>query len=142
MAGPSDSIAADFVRRFREFWTSPKSERLDMLLSPDVVLVSPMMPSTSTLAEAKAGWEGLLAVIPDLSNEVHRWAASDDGVFIEFTLSGTVGSERISWRVVDRFVLGEDGLATERVAYFDPTTVTQALTGNAVERRRSKKLPL
>ena len=102
-----------------------------MLLSPAVVLVSPMMPSTSTIDDARTGWANLLAVIPDLSNEVHRWGASDDGVFIEFTLSGTVGGERISWQVVDRFILGEDGLATERVAYYDPAPVAAALARHA-----------
>ena len=124
----ADSPAADFVRRFQEFWSSPLPERLDALLSPHVVLVSPMMAPTTTLQGAKAGWANLLTLIPDLSNEVHRWGASEDGVFIEFTLSGTVGSERISWQVIDRFILGEDGLATERVAYYDPAPVAAALT--------------
>src|SRR5690348_7513298 len=104
MSKVSEEVGADFVRRFGEFWTSPLPERLDVLLSPDVVLVSPMMPPTTGLADAKTGWANLLAAIPDLSNEVHRWGASDDGVFIEFTLSGTVGGERVSWQVVDRFL--------------------------------------
>ncbi len=102
-----------------------------MLLSPDVVLVSPMMPATNTIGDAKIGWANLLALIPDLSNEVHRWGASDDGVFIEFTLSGTVGGERISWQVVDRFVLCPDGLATERVSYYDPAPIVTALARRA-----------
>lgn len=131
MTTVSDSVAADFVRRFQEFWSSPLPERLDMLLSPDVVLASPMMPPTSTIDDARTGWANLFALIPDLSNEVHRWGASDDGVFIEFTLSGTVGGERISWQVVDRFVLGQDGLATERVAYYDPSPVAAALARRA-----------
>jgi hypothetical protein len=50
---------------------------------------------------------------------VHRWGATDDGVLIEFTLSGVAGGKPISWDAVDRFVVGEDGLATERVSYFD-----------------------
>jgi len=102
-----------------------------MLLSPDVTLVSPMMPSTNTLDEAKAGWTNLLALIPDLSSEVHRWGASEDGVFIEFRLRGTVGDELVSWEVVDRFVLGADGLAKERVAYFDPSPLAAAFTRQA-----------
>lgn len=131
MSTETDARAADFVQRFTDFWSSPLPERLDMLLSPDVVLVSPMMPSTTTLADAKAGWADLLALIPDIRNDVHRWAAHDGAVFIEFTLSGTVGGEQISWPVVDRLVIGEDGLATERVAYFDPTPLVAALTRGA-----------
>ena len=40
-------------------------------------------------------------------------------MLIDFTLSGTAGGAPISWRAVDRFVIGEDGLATERVSHFD-----------------------
>jgi hypothetical protein len=49
-------------------------------------------------------------------------------VLIEFTLSGTAGGGPISWHAVDRFVLGEDGLATERISYFDsmPIVLTVA----------------
>ena len=54
---------------------------------------------------------------------MHRWGATADGVLIEFTLSGTAGDEPISWTAVDRFVLGEDGLATERVSYFDSASL-------------------
>ena len=119
--------AADFVERFRDFWTSPVPDRLDLVLSPDVILVAPAMPATRGLAEAKDAWAGLLALIPDLSSEVHRWAASEDGVFIEFTLTGTVGGTKLSWPVVDRFVLDESGRASERVGYFDPSPILAAM---------------
>jgi hypothetical protein len=122
-----NSVAADFVARFRDFWSAPTPDRLDMLLRPDVRLVSPLMPPTHTLDEAKEGWAGLLAFIPDLSNQVRRWGPSEDGVFIEFTLSGTVGGSTISWDVVDRFILDDDGQAIERVAYYDPAPLTAAL---------------
>ena len=121
--------AADFVERFRDFWSSPVPERLDIVLSQDVVLAAPAMPTTQGLAEAKLAWAGLLGLIPDLSTEVVRWAASDDGVFIEFTLSGTVAGSEITWPAVDRFVLNEDGLASERVGYFDPSPLLAAMAG-------------
>jgi hypothetical protein len=54
---------------------------------------------------------------------VHRWGATADGVLIEFTQSGTVGGRPVSWDAVDRFVVGEDGLATERVSYFDSAPI-------------------
>ena len=41
-------------------------------------------------------------------------------MLIDFTLSGNAGGAPISWRAVDRFAIGEDGLATERVSHFDP----------------------
>ena len=121
--------AAEFVARFSDFWTSPVPERLGMVLSEDVVLTAPTMPTTTGLAEAKTAWAGVLALIPDLNTEVVRWGASGDGLFIEFTLTGTVGGSTLSWPVVDRFVLNEDGLADERVGYFDPTPLLEALSG-------------
>jgi hypothetical protein len=115
--------AVDFVRRFAEYWSAPTPERLDTVLAERVRLVAPMTPATDTLADGKRTFVTLLEQIPDLTAEVHRWGASADGVLIEFTLSGTAGESQVSWTAVDRFVLGEDGLATERVSYFDPASI-------------------
>jgi SnoaL-like protein len=123
-----DGGAADFVRRFAEFWTAPSPERLHTVLAPQVRLVAPMTPTTHTLEEGKRTFAESLELIPDLTAEVHRWGTTDDGVLIEFTLSGSIGRGPISWHAVDRFVLGEGGLATERISYFDsaPIAVTAA----------------
>jgi SnoaL-like domain len=117
------SAAADFVDRFRAYWRAPSVEGLGTLLAPDVRLVAPMTPTTHTLEEGKRAFAGILALAPDLTGEVHRWGATDDGVLIEFTLSGSVAGTAMSWRAVDRIVLRDDGLATERVSYFDPTPI-------------------
>lgn len=116
-------MAADFARRFAKYWSAPTPERLDMVLAERVRLVAPMTPVTETLADGRRTFATLLEQIPDLTAEVHRWGATADGVLIEFTLSGTAGGSPISWTAVDRFVLGEDGLATERVSYFDPASI-------------------
>ncbi|HEX8690115.1 MAG TPA: nuclear transport factor 2 family protein, partial [Solirubrobacterales bacterium] len=78
------------------------------------------------LADGKRAFAQLLGLIPDLTAEVHRWGATADGVLIEFTLSGTAGDAPISWDAVDRLVLGDDGLATERVSYFDSASIAQS----------------
>jgi SnoaL-like protein len=116
-------MAADFARRFAEYWSAPTPERLDIVLAERVRLVAPMTPVTDTLADGRRTFATLLGQIPDLSAEVDRWGATADGVLIEFTLSGTTGGSQISWTAVDRFVLGQDGLATERVSYFDPASI-------------------
>ena len=120
--------AADFARRFGEFWAAPSPERLDMLLGDPVRLIAPMTPTTHTLAEGKRVFAGLFELIPDLRGEVHRWGAIEGGLLIEFTLSGTAGGGPIAWHAVDRILLAEDGLATERVSYFDslPIVLTAA----------------
>ena len=48
-------------------------------------------------------------------------------MLIDFTLSGTAGGAPISWRAVDRIAIGEDGLATERVSYFDSLPLILAI---------------
>lgn len=117
------SAAADFAARFAEFWAAPSPERLDAVLAPQVRLVAPMTPATDTLEEGKRTFADLLELIPDLTAEVHRWGATADGVLIEFVLTGTTGGRPISWHAVDRFVLDEDGLATERISYFDSAPI-------------------
>jgi SnoaL-like domain len=94
-----------------------------MVLAERVRLVAPMTPVTDTLADGRRTFAMLLEQMPDLSAEVQRWGATADGVLIEFTLSGTAGGSQVSWTAVDRFVLGHDGLATERVSYFDPAAI-------------------
>jgi hypothetical protein len=111
--------AADFVGRFAEFWSAPSPDRLAMLLADDVRLVAPMTPVTHTLADGERAFSTIFDLIPDLTAEVHGWGATESGVLIDFTLSGSAGGAPISWRAVDRIEIGEDGLATERVSHFD-----------------------
>jgi hypothetical protein len=129
----SEAAAADFAGRFAEYWRAPTPERLDIVLAEQVHLVTPMTPVTHTLDEGRRAFAGLFELIPDITGEVHRWGTTADGVLIEFTLSGTAGGKPISWDAVDRFVIGDDGLATERVSYFDSAPI--ALT--AARRPRS-----
>lgn len=123
-----NAAAADFVRRFAEYWQAPQPEALDTVLAQRVRMVAPMTPVTNTLEEGRRVFAELFELISDLTAEVHRWGATVDGVLIEFTLNGTASGKPISWDVVGRFILGEDGLATERVTYFDsaPIVLTAA----------------
>ena len=118
-----DAAAADFVRRFEEFWAAPSRDRLAAIMAPDARLVAPMTPTTRTLEDGWQSFAQLLALLPGLSATVHRWRATTDGALTEFTLSGTAGGGPISWDAVDRFVLRPDGLATERISYFDSAPI-------------------
>lgn len=111
--------AADFVKRFSEFWRSPAPERLGTLIARDARLSAPMIPTTVGLEAGKRAFADLFELIPDMTAEVHRWGATSDGVLIEFTVRGTTKGSPISWESVDRFVLDEEGLAKERFTYFD-----------------------
>ncbi len=120
-------LAADFVRRFTEFWQAPAVERLDTVLAPDARLSAPMTPTTHGLEAGKHAFAGLFELIPDMTAEVHRWGATHDGVLIEFTVRGTAGGAPISWESVDRFVVDRNGLATERFTYFDSLPLALSL---------------
>ena len=112
------SRASEFVARFESAWAKSDPDALVALLTHDVVLTQPMVPDTMGRTAAREQFARLLRFIPNLHTTVHRWAAQDDFLFIEFTLSGTVGGREASWPAVDRFLL-RDGLAAERVSYFD-----------------------
>jgi hypothetical protein len=119
--------ADDFAHRFAEYWKAPTPEGLDTVLAERVRLIAPMTPATETLEDGRRAFADLLELIPDLTAEVRRWGPTPDGVLIEFTLSGTAGGRPISWDAVDRFVLGSDGRATERVSYFDSAPLLLAV---------------
>jgi hypothetical protein len=127
--------AADFVRRFVEFWRAPATERLHTVLAPDARLSAPMVPTTYGLEAGKRAFADLFELISDMTAEIHRWGATSDGVLIEFTVRGMAGGSPISWESVDRFVLDDDGLATERFTYFDSLPLVLALA------RRPKAWP-
>jgi hypothetical protein len=122
------SSPADFVARFADYWASPSEAGLLDLLTEDVRLVQPMSRPAVGIAAATRWIAGVLRTIPDLRGEVDRWSASADGtlLFIEFRLSGTIGGKRTEWPVVDRFLLGPDDRASERVSYFDPLPLVLA----------------
>ncbi|HEY2334673.1 MAG TPA: nuclear transport factor 2 family protein [Solirubrobacterales bacterium] len=125
--GAHEAAAADFARRFSEYWQAPTPQGLDTVLAERVRLVTPMMPVTHTLGEGQRAFAELFELISGMTAEVHRWGATPDGVLIEFTISGVAGGKPISWGAIDRFVLGEDGLATERVSYFDSGPIAIAV---------------
>lgn len=124
-----EEAAADFARRFAAYWRAPTPEGLDTVLAARVRLVAPMTPVTNTLDDGRRAIAVLFELISEMTAEVHRWGATEDGVLIEFTISGTAGGKPIGWTAVDRFVLGEDGLATERVSYFDSLPIALAAAG-------------
>jgi ketosteroid isomerase-like protein len=121
------SDAADFVRRFEAFWADPVPSKLDTVLAPRARLVAPLTKTLHTREEGIKAFADLFELIRGMRVEIHRWSATEDGVLIEFTARGTAGGKPISWDAVDRFVVGSDGLATERVSYFDSAPLALAI---------------
>lgn len=104
-----------------------------------------MIATTVGLDAGKRAFADLFDLIDDMTAEVHRWGPTSDGVLIEFTVRGTTKGSSISWESVDRFVLDENGLATERVTYFDSlplalTLMRRPKTWPAFTRSRIKQM--
>ena len=116
----------EFAEAFRAYWSRPTVDGLDALLAEDVVLRQPLGPTTRGLPAAKEAFARILDAIPDLHAEVDGWGAAGDRLFIEFRLLCTLGGHPVAWPVVDRFSLRQ-GVATERVSFFDPTTLLLAV---------------
>ncbi len=118
---------ADWVARFDELWCAGKSSlhQFMELLGPDVRLVAPGTRSTTGRNAALETFEKTFEVFPDLTGKVTRWASAESFLFIEMTFSATIGSKTVKWHNVDRFIF-KNGLAIERVAFFDPSTINQA----------------
>ena len=117
--------AEAFVAGFAEGWRAPRdadsfTDFFEPLLAPDVRLVQPQVPTTIGREAFRERFaRPIFELIPDLHAIVEEWGETDSGVLISFRLEGTVGGRPVSWACVDRFTL-RDGVATERVAYFDP----------------------
>src|SRR6059036_10979 len=111
--------AAEFVEGFRRYWSAPSLDGLSALLAPDVTLVQPLAPRMRGLDEVRRQFGAIFAWLPDLRAEVDRWSSAGNVVFIEFRLRATIGGRPFEWPVVDRFLLRDDGMAVERVSYFD-----------------------
>ena len=110
--------AADFVRRFEAAWAESNADAIVDVLADEVVLRQPLMPEITGRAAAHEVFTRLFRSFPGLTATVHRWAVDGDVIYIDFTLHGELGGRMLSWPAIDRFVV-RDGLAVERVSYFD-----------------------
>ena len=123
------SAAAEFVERFEAYWRAPTPQGLEAILAPQARLVAPLTATTHTREEGIRAFAALFELVEEMNAELHRWGPTDDGVLIEFTVTGKVGGKPISWHAVDRFVIDAQGLASERVSYFDSTPIALTLAG-------------
>lgn len=126
---PGDYAA--WVRAFTLLWQGGRAKLPEFMhiMSPDIKLMAPGLRSTTGWADCELAFKRTFDVLPDLTAEVHRWSATGDAVFIEMTFSATIGGKRIRWHNVDRFLF-RDGMAIERVAFFNPAKVRKAFLAN------------
>lgn len=119
----------DWMERFAQCWTAPAERLEDMLalLSDDVVLEAPTIPPRSEgKDDARAAFLNAFRMFPTLVGQVHRYSFAGEVLFIEWSQSAMIGKRRLSWRIVDRFLF-RDGVACERIAYFDALRIRNAI---------------
>jgi SnoaL-like domain len=119
------TIEEEFAERFAEVWKNPSVEQLVALLHPDVTLYQPHLPVMHGRGAARDEFQRLLHWLPGFHGDVERYCGSAGVVFIEWRMVFPIGKKGVSIGAVDRFVL-EDGLAIERVVYFNqlPLVIT------------------
>ncbi|WP_169813271.1 nuclear transport factor 2 family protein [Nocardia vaccinii] len=121
---------AEFVAFFTAGIAKGNREEFIEHFMPRVLPDASQRQPLSRRGRGQAGFRRLFtavfAAVPDLRGTVHRWAPTDDGVLIEFTLAGTLGHRNVSIDIVDRFVLHEGRIAAVDT-YFDPTPLALPL---------------
>ncbi len=115
-----------FIAAFTAAWAAPTPERLVALLADDIVLRQPHLPAIRGRAAALAEFRRLFRWLPGLHGEVLRGCRSGDVVFIEWRMRAPLGGALVDIPAVDRFQL-RDGLAVERVVYFDQLRLIRAV---------------
>ncbi len=118
--------AHPFVDTFRSIWADPTLDGLMSTLRDDVVLIQPLSPVLNGKDAARLAFRRILHQFPGLRGEVAGGLGDGNLVFIDWTMIAPIGGRDIRIPVIDKFTL-QDGMVTERVAYFDPTPVTRAV---------------
>ena len=121
---PSVELAARYAETFAACWREPDPERFLKrfceAMTEDIRLEQPLIPASVGQAGFCAEFRRLRRFVPDLRGELKHWAWSGEYLFIELRLSGSLGRKQISWTLIDRLRLDEQGLCSERISYFDP----------------------
>ena len=126
-AATATGDVATFVEGFDAAWRAGAEglRGFEALITPDVLLTQPLLPTARGPAAFRAQFDTLFAAIPDLRGEVLGWGASADGVLIDLRLRGTLGGRPVELITCDRIVL-RDGLMAERHARMDPLPLVRA----------------
>ena len=132
MTASTRTDAAEFVEFFAAGWEFGARDAEGFFchfgprMHPDTALIQPIARPARGAGALRELFGPLFKAIPDLTGTLRRWGQTDDGVFIELTLRGHLGSRPVEWTVVDRIIL-EEGKIRERRSYFDPAPLLKAV---------------
>lgn len=121
-----DHRYAQLAQLFQRGWNAPGPGAWDDLLTEDVELVQPLVPTTRGRRAWDAQISDILELVPDLRGTVQNWSGQGNTMFIELTLAGTLGGKPFSWGLVDVLTLSGERVS-RRVSYFDSAPLALAL---------------
>lgn len=116
-----------FVSRFAAGWAAPHPNAWDDLFTADAIFEQPLLVSGQGLPLLQREFAHLFSLLPDMTGRVARWGLADDAVLIELACRASVAGHPLSFVVVDRCVLNDDGLCTHRTTYMNPIPLARAL---------------
>jgi ketosteroid isomerase-like protein len=122
--------AGTFVERWTAVWRDHDAERWQELIHESGVLRNPL--GELKWADLPSYMAGLAASIGDHRITPLRWGATEDGVLIEWVMTGSARGTRFEIHGADRFTL-RDGRAVEGAAYFDPRPLFETTSSDAAE---------
>jgi len=119
------------VARWRNAWAHGAvapclDEHASTIRDEHTLYIQPLFDAVTGEQGMRDVFDGIFALIPDLRAELDHWVAEQGLVFIEFTLTGTLGGKPISLRGVDRMYLDGEKLVA-RESYYDPLGLLIAL---------------
>ena len=88
MTSATNANAAEFVARFEDAWKA-RLTRFVELFAEDGTLFQAGMERPISRVDIPAHQERTVALVQNMALTVHRWAARDDYVFIEWTTAGS-----------------------------------------------------
>lgn len=100
--------AERFMQHYLDVWPSFEDDRLLEVVYPEATIHHSGMEAPIRGEDEPDYVRGIKALIPDISLEVINWAATDDIVFIEYELTGSVAGRPLNWTGIGRFKLQGD----------------------------------
>lgn len=125
-----------FIETFRDIWAAPTLDGLMSSLRDDVVLIQPLSHPLEGKTAARLAFRRILHQFPGLRGEVAGGLGDGNLVFVDWTMIAPIGGRDVRIPVIDKFTL-QDDMVKERVAYFDPSPVRQAVMRSPSALRRS-----
>lgn len=133
--------AERFIEHYMEVWPSFDADRLDVAIDPEATVHHPGMEGPIRGTDEPDYLRAIKTLMPDISLKVVNWAASDDVVFVEYEISGTLAGQSLNWTGIGRFKLRGDRAIDaigrwdnlELLAQIDPTVRASAFAEAAAK---------